>query len=198
MQWFLRSDVCGQKHDWYAIIHRFVVCGGWACPTSCTVPMVPPPTHIRYLTSAELIFHFFLSLQHFAQLEVTWSEQRARDMSGSSTAFSNDGVEVISRKVEPSPAMEAGLLKEGQRDLRRYYEVERCSAFIKTYNFQKVSKKRRHFYFILHLSPPPDSPPVSWFLASWCCQSYCCIAAGVCREAVLYFRRYFVWKVAAC
>lgn len=83
-------------------------------------------------------------------------------MSGSSTAFSSDGVEVISRKVEPSPAMEAGLLKEGQRDLRRYYEIERCSAFIKTHNFQKVSKKRCHFYFILCLSPSPvDSPSVS-------------------------------------
>lgn len=60
-------------------------------------------------------------------------------MSGSSTAFSNDGVEVISRKIDPVPAMEAGLLKEGQRDLRQYYEIERCSEFIKIHNFQRVS-----------------------------------------------------------
>ena len=77
-------------------------------------------------------------------------------MSGSSTAFSNDGVEVISRKIDPVPAMEAGLLKEGQRDLRQYYEIERCSEFIKIHNFQRVSilkeKVPDTFVFILHFS----------------------------------------------
>lgn len=72
-------------------------------------------------------------------------------MSGSSTAFSSDGAEVISRKIDPiNPAMEAGLQqgREGQRDLRQYYEIERCSEFIKTHKFQKVNVMTYHFYFI--------------------------------------------------
>lgn len=72
-------------------------------------------------------------------------------MSGSSTAFSSDGVEVISRKIESNPVMEAGVLKENQRDLRQYYEIVRCSTFIKTHNFQKVSKKKMSLLF--HYSP---------------------------------------------
>ena len=69
-------------------------------------------------------------------------------MSGSSTAFSSDGAEVISRKIDPiKPAMEADL--QHQRDLRHYYEIERCSEFIKTHNFQKVAwNGLYHFYFI--------------------------------------------------
>ena len=62
-------------------------------------------------------------------------------MSGSSTAFSSDGVEIISRKIEARSAMEASLLKEGERDVRRYYEIDRCFTFIKTHNFQKVDTK---------------------------------------------------------
>lgn len=72
-------------------------------------------------------------------------------MSGSSTAFSSDGAEVISRKIDPiNPAMEAGLQqgREGQRDLRQYYEIERCSEFIKAHKFQKVNIMTYHFYFI--------------------------------------------------
>ena len=84
-------------------------------------------------------------------------------MSSSSTAFSSDGVEVISRKIEPNPAMEAGLQKESQRDLRQYYEIERCSIFIKTHNFQKVNKKDVNFMSLFTPSSqsPVDSPPVS-------------------------------------
>ena len=63
-------------------------------------------------------------------------------MSGSSTAFSNDGVDVISRKIESNSSMEAGLLKEGHRDLRQYYEINECSAFIEAYDFQKVSRMK--------------------------------------------------------
>ena len=46
-----RSDVCGQKHDWYAIIHRFVVCGGWACSHI--------RTHIRLAEYLIKISNFF-------------------------------------------------------------------------------------------------------------------------------------------
>ena len=67
--------------------------------------------------------------------------EKQQEMSGSSTAFSSDGAEVISRKIDLiNPAMEADLQwRESQRDLRQYYEIERCSEFIKTHNFQKVA-----------------------------------------------------------
>ena len=51
-------------------------------------------------------------------------------------------------------------------------------------------RKKCHFYFIIHLSSPADSPPVSWFLTYWFRQGHCWTTAGVCREAVLYSRWY--------
>lgn len=61
-------------------------------------------------------------------------------MSSSSTctAFSNDGVEVISRKIEAMSTMEADLKKRSERDITKYYEIEKCSNFIKTKDFRKV------------------------------------------------------------
>lgn len=56
----------------------------------------------------------------------------------SSTAFSSDGTEIMSRKTEPSPVTRSDLNRGAERDVQRYYELERCSTFIKTHNFQKV------------------------------------------------------------
>ena len=59
-------------------------------------------------------------------------------MSESSPAFSSDGAEVITRQIDSSSLLDAGLKSEGERDVRTYYETERCSAFIKENDFQKV------------------------------------------------------------
>lgn len=55
-------------------MHLFITCGMWAWAGAGHVP-VPPP-HILYLTSGSWLkmSNFFLSLQHFALLEDTWSE----------------------------------------------------------------------------------------------------------------------------
>ena len=58
----------------------------------------------------------------------------------SSTAFSSDGAEIMSRKTDPSPVTRSDLNREAERDVQKYYELERCSTFIKTHNFQKVGK----------------------------------------------------------
>ena len=56
----------------------------------------------------------------------------------SSTAFSSDGAEIMSRKIESSPVTRSHLNREAERDVQKYYELERCSTFIQTHNFQKV------------------------------------------------------------
>ena len=50
----------------------------------------------------------------------------------SSTAFSSDGVEVISRKIASSFAVEGQSDRRNEKELRRYYEVTRCVDFIKS------------------------------------------------------------------
>ena len=59
-------------------------------------------------------------------------------MSGSGTAFSSDGVEAISKQIESSSLLDAGGKRDEERDIKTYYEMERCSAFITTNNFRNV------------------------------------------------------------
>ena len=157
----------------------------------------------RFLSCQFQIFSCHLSISHNYKAAHGVSTEKQLEMSGSSTAFSSDGAEVISRKIDPiNPAMEADLQR--QRDLRQYYEIERCSEFIKTHNFQKVAWNGSYRFYFIHTSlslspsPPADSSPVSWLLASRCCQGQCWVTAGVCREAVFHSGWYIIWKVYSC
>lgn len=59
-------------------------------------------------------------------------------MASSTTAFSSDGVEVISRRIESRFPSVVYHVRNDERDKRKYYELERCISFIKTHNFHKV------------------------------------------------------------
>ena len=53
-------------------------------------------------------------------------------------SFSSDGVEVLSRKVQcvSAPEKEA----KAERELSRYYEIERCTEFVTSNSFHRVGK----------------------------------------------------------
>lgn len=56
----------------------------------------------------------------------------------SSTAFSSDGSEVISRKIEASAILQSDLNRGAERDVHGYYELERCLTFVRAHDFQRV------------------------------------------------------------
>lgn len=60
-----------------------------------------------------------------------------------STAFSSDGVDIISRKIASSIIpVEGPSDRKSERELRRYYEITRCVRFIKSDpKFERVRTK---------------------------------------------------------
>ena len=65
--------------------------------------------------------------------------------STTATAFSSDGAEVMSRKIEPRSVVAADLQGESERDISKYYDMEKVSTFIATNNFRKVRESYKQF-----------------------------------------------------
>lgn len=71
-------------------------------------------------------------------------------MSSSSTAFSSDGVDVISRQIASSLLLQEGVsLRRSEEELREYYEVNHCIEFINSNpKIQRVSTWDSYLYVI--------------------------------------------------
>ena len=52
-----------------------------------------------------------------------------------SSAFSSDAENVITRKIETfHPKRDEGIFRSGEKELRHYYEIDKCLEFIKRYH----------------------------------------------------------------